>query len=74
MLATLIATIILVGLLFAAMAVGVMFGRSPLKGSCGGPDGECGICGSKSGQCEKPESAQAAKSGALLPLHPGGKD
>lgn len=57
MLLTIIVTIVLVGLLFAAMAIGVMFGREPVKGSCGGlgamgVQGECEICGGKPERCE----------------------
>ncbi len=41
----------------AAMAVGVIFGRAPIKGSCGGLgvvgiDQECEICGGDPQQCE----------------------
>jgi len=44
-------------LLVAAMAVGVVFGRNPIAGSCGGMkalgmDMECEICGGDPGQCE----------------------
>lgn len=40
------------------MAVGVMAGREPLKGSCGGlnklglRDGECPVCGGNPAKCE----------------------
>ena len=41
----------------AAMAVGVIFGRAPIKGSCGGLsavgiDQECEICGGDPQRCE----------------------
>ena len=41
----------------AAMAVGVIFDRAPIKGSCGGLgavgiDQECEICGSDPQRCE----------------------
>ena len=41
----------------AAMAVGVIFGRAPIKGSCGGLgavgiDQECEICGGDPHRCE----------------------
>ncbi|MFN3841686.1 MAG: (Na+)-NQR maturation NqrM [Rehaibacterium terrae] len=54
---TILVTVVLVGLLFAGMAIGVMFGREPVKGSCGGlgalgVQGECGICGGKPERCE----------------------
>ena len=59
MLTTVLAAIVIVGLLFAAMAIGVMMGRKPVQGSCGGLgavglDGECGVCGRTAGQpCAK---------------------
>lgn len=44
-------------LIVAAMAVGVMFGRQPIKGSCGGLgavgiDQECEICGGNPARCD----------------------
>lgn len=42
------------------MAVGVMAGREPLKGSCGGlnklglRDGDCPVCGGNPAKCEGP--------------------
>ena len=41
----------------ATMAVGVIFGRAPIKGSCGGLGAvgigqECEICGGDSQRCE----------------------
>lgn len=46
--------------LVAAMAVGVMCGRKPLAGSCGGLNavglnGECKICGRTTGPCDAPD-------------------
>ena len=44
--------------LVAIMAVGVMMGRRPISGSCGGTgrvngdDGECAICGGDPIKCE----------------------
>ena len=43
--------------LVAAMAVGVMFGRQPIAGSCGGMKAlgmemECEICGGDPQQCD----------------------
>ena len=46
------------GLVMAAMAVGVMNGRSPIKGSCGGMgalgiDTACEICGGNPQRCDE---------------------
>lgn len=43
--------------IMGGMAVGVMFGRSPIKGSCGGMsavgiDAECEICGGNPARCD----------------------
>jgi hypothetical protein len=47
-------------LVVAAMAIGVMFGRKPISGSCGGLQtlgisGECEICGGNPDRCESNE-------------------
>lgn len=49
--------IIVFCLFFLTMAVGVLLGRKPLAGSCGGLanvglNGECKICGRAEGSCE----------------------
>ena len=54
---TLTLTFVLMLLLVAGMAVGVMVGRQPLSGSCGGLkrlgiDGECEICGGNPSRCD----------------------
>ncbi len=45
-------------LVVAGMAIGVMYGRSPISGSCGGLnnlgiDGACEICGGDPNKCEQ---------------------
>lgn len=45
------------GVVMAGMAVGVLRGRPPLKGSCGGLNtlgmkGNCEICGNDPAKCE----------------------
>lgn len=54
-------------LFFVCMAVGVMFKREPLKGSCGGiarmmNTGKCTLCGGDPNRCEelKQEPAQTS--------------
>ncbi len=56
--ATLIATFLLLVTVVAGMAVGVIFGRKPLKGSCGGlsnagVDSNCSICGGNPTKCDE---------------------
>ena len=51
--ATFLATALFMGGLMAIMAVGVMFGGNPLKGSCGGiPGKSCGCSDEKKQACE----------------------
>ena len=55
--ATLILAFVVMLALVGAMAIGVMFGRKPISGSCGGMktlglDVECEICGGDPGLCE----------------------
>jgi hypothetical protein len=54
---TFIVALVVVLLLVAGMAVGVLMGREPIKGSCGGIaalgiDTECEICGGNPNLCE----------------------
>jgi len=58
MLTTLAICFVLILLVIVGMAVGVLNGREPIKGSCGGlnklglRDGECPICGDDPNRCE----------------------
>lgn len=52
----------------AAMAVGVMMGRAPLKGSCGGvgaalgePNYSCEICGGDPAKCDAEPSGEKSR-------------
>lgn len=69
MIGTILAAIVVMGVLFAAMAVGVIFSNKPIKGSCGGlaalgMKGDCEICGGNRDKCEssqpQPQAAQLA--------------
>mgnify|MGYP006166130071 CR=1 FL=1 len=46
--------IIILGLAIFGMAIGVIFNKKPLSGSCGGlnPDGICSLCGDIPENCE----------------------
>jgi len=51
-------SVLIVGLVVAGMAVGVIFGRPPMKGSCGGMgalgvDTACDICGGDPARCDE---------------------
>jgi hypothetical protein len=51
-------SVLVVGLVMAGMAVGVMSGRAPLKGSCGGMgalgvDTACDLCGGDPKRCDE---------------------
>lgn len=51
LLATMLASFAVILVVVAAMAVGVMNGRKPISGSCGGLNGGgCELC---SGKCER---------------------
>jgi hypothetical protein len=62
MLNTIIAGIILVGVLFAAMAVGVVLAGKRLRGSCGGVGaGQCDGCGGGSERCKNRNRSDSQK-------------
>ncbi len=51
-------TFVLVAILLAVMSVGVLLGREPIKGSCGGMealglDTACDICGGDPAVCDE---------------------
>ncbi len=55
---TIVLAFALMLLLVAAMSVGVLMGRNPISGSCGGMSSlgmevACDICGGDKGKCEK---------------------
>ncbi|MGD9871378.1 MAG: (Na+)-NQR maturation NqrM [Thauera sp.] len=53
---TFLVTFLIVGIVICAMAVGVMFGRKPIAGSCGGLGASGGACG-----CSNPCSKRQAR-------------
>ncbi|MBZ2188030.1 (Na+)-NQR maturation NqrM [Alcanivorax sp. JB21] len=60
MLTTFLAAIVVVGILFAGMAIGVIVSNKPVKGSCGGLSavglqGSCDICGRDPVDCDNPD-------------------
>ncbi|MBE0485746.1 (Na+)-NQR maturation NqrM [Marinobacter sp.] len=55
---TFLLVFLIVALLLAAMSVGVMFGRKPISGTCGGIGAlgisqSCDICGGSPQKCEE---------------------
>lgn len=69
MLSLFIISFVVIVLVVVGMAVGVMNGREPIKGSCGGlnrlgmRDGECPICGDNPSLCESDSVKTAASLG-----------
>lgn len=69
MLGTIALAILVIGLLMGGMAVGVIFQKKSLRGSCGGPDvvdcdGESLACGTCPNRAEK--EARKAQQNELL--------
>ncbi len=65
--ATFLLVLLIVGTLVAAMSVGVIFGRKPITGTCGGLGaagitGPCDICGGDTSKCENSEDEGPASS------------
>lgn len=60
---TLILSFVLLALIMAGMAIGVILGGKPIKGSCGGvgaalgeKDYKCSLCGDDPSKCEEQSS------------------
>ena len=63
-------SMLVIGLVMAGMAIGVMAGRPPIKGSCGGMgalgiDVACEICGGDPQRCD--EETRDGASGRVNP-------
>lgn len=61
---TVLLSVIVLLLVVSGMAIGVMMGRKPIKGSCGGLnaigiDGECEICGGNPAKCDAEDKSLA---------------
>ncbi|WP_196157804.1 (Na+)-NQR maturation NqrM [Reinekea sp. G2M2-21] len=57
MLSTFLIVFVAMAIIVAIMAVGVMFGRKPIAGSCGGMsaigmESECDVCGGDKTKCD----------------------
>jgi len=69
---TFVLALVIVGFLILAMSIGVIMGRSPIKGTCGGigalgVDGACEICGGDTRKCEEETRRDdSAKKGEAL--------
>lgn len=62
---TLILAFALIALIITGMAVGVLFGRKPIAGSCGGMSAigmisDCDICGGNKDICDTEQEKKAA--------------
>ncbi|MGB0467608.1 MAG: (Na+)-NQR maturation NqrM [Pontibacterium sp.] len=59
-------TFVVLATVIIAMSVGVLMGRTPIKGSCGGMaslglDTACDICGGDPKKCDEEQEAQQAQ-------------
>ncbi len=64
---TMILAMVVIALLMTGMAVGVLCGRKPIAGSCGGMSAigmlsDCDICGGNKDICETEQEKKADKS------------
>lgn len=63
--ATFLLAALIFGILFAGMAIGVIFQNKPIKGTCGGLNqmtgGSCEICGGDPNKCESEDKPSDAK-------------
>jgi hypothetical protein len=71
-------SILVIGLVIAGMAVGVLAGRPPIKGSCGGMgalgvDSACVICGGNPTRCDNETRARAVDNSVGKLYYPADK-
>ena len=60
MISTFLIVFVFMAIVVGFMAVGIMFGRKPIAGSCGGMaavgmESECDVCGGDKSKCDKEE-------------------
>lgn len=70
---TLLLAFVVIGLIITGMAVGVLFGRKPITGSCGGMSAigmvsDCDICGGNKDICETEQEKKTGKASARTDL------
>jgi hypothetical protein len=71
-------SMLVIGLVIAGMAIGVLAGRAPIKGSCGGVgalgiDAACDLCGGDPQRCdEETRNGEVGKPNPEL-YHPADK-
>ncbi len=70
---TFLLVLLIVGFLVAAMSVGVIMGRKPISGSCGGIgalglDQACDICGGNTNKCEEENERVATETNQVKAL------
>lgn len=72
---TMILAFVFMLLMVTAMAIGVLMGRKPISGTCGGMkalgmDMDCEICGGNPALCD-PDETPAANPGLVKKVDPG---
>ena len=73
MMTTLILAFVVIALIITGMAVGVLFGRKPIAGSCGGMSAigmisDCDICGGNKDICDTEQEKKAAQAAGRTDL------
>ncbi|MDC0662098.1 (Na+)-NQR maturation NqrM [Marinobacter sp. SS21] len=63
---TFLLVFVIVGILLVAMSIGVILGRKPISGTCGGIgalgiDGACEICGGNTKKCKEENDRLASE-------------